>query len=35
MDEPARRAWSGAELIALVRSGAEEAVLEGGRASDG
>ena len=35
MDEPARRAWSGPELLALLRSGAEEAVLEGGRASNG
>ena len=33
MDEPARRDRSGPEL--LVRSGAEEAVLEGGRASSG
>ncbi len=27
MDEPARRAWSKPELIVLVRSGPEEAVL--------
>ena len=28
MDEPTRRAWSRPELIVLVRSGPEEAVLE-------
>ena len=29
MDEPTRRAWSRPELIVLVRSGPEEAVLAG------
>ena len=29
MDEPTRRAWSSPELIVLVRSGPEEAVLLG------
>ena len=29
MDEPTRRAWSKPELIVLVRSGPEEAVLDG------
>ena len=28
MDEPTRRAWSKPELIVLVRSGPEEAVLD-------
>ena len=28
MDEPTRRAWSSPELIVLVRSGPEEAVLD-------
>ena len=34
MDEPTRRAWSKPELIVLVRSGPEEAVLEGCKTFD-
>ena len=35
MDEPTRRAWSRPELIVLVRSGPEEAVLTGCKTASG
>ena len=34
MDEPTRRAWSRPELIVIVRSGPEEAVLGGCKYAD-
>ena len=35
MDEPTRRAWSKPELIVIVRSGPEEAVLTGCKTGEG